>query len=133
VPAQEYVLQLLRAPSEQITVHSALKKHRGLSASNPYLQPSSMTYEVTIWPADLADRVMRTATTIASEWIEDLPRIGPRSACLRSHPGLLRSPHRGLLTLYVFPSPNPSCSMHGANLWPQSHRVGQADLRGRYV
>jgi hypothetical protein len=79
VPAKDYVLQLLRAPSEQITVHSALKKHRGLSASNPYLQPTSMTYVVTMQPADLAERVMRTAATIAAEWVEDLPRIGTRA------------------------------------------------------
>jgi len=88
VPAEEYVLQLLRAPSEQITVHSALKKHRGLSASNPYLQPSTMTYMVMIQPADLADRVMRTAATIAAKWREDLPMIGPHTAQPCSQPCL---------------------------------------------
>eukprot|EP00967_Tisochrysis_lutea_P155678 scaffold312115_cov27-Tisochrysis_lutea.AAC.1 len=76
VPADEYIRMLLRAPAEQITVHSVIKKHRGLSASNPYLQPSTMTYEVTVRPLELADRVMRMAANIAAEWLEDLPRIG---------------------------------------------------------
>ena len=68
----EYLAALLAAPEEGITVQSALMRHRGLSPSNPYLQPTPMEYEHRVVPSVLAERVMATACVIASEWAEDL-------------------------------------------------------------
>lgn len=68
----EYLSSLLRAPCEHLTVYSVLKKNRGLSANNPFLQPSSMEFEHDIKPSLIASRVIDTACLIASEWCEDL-------------------------------------------------------------
>ena len=68
----EYLAALLAAPEEGITVQSALMRHRGLSPSNPYLQPTPMEYEHRVVPSVLADRVMAIACVIASEWADDL-------------------------------------------------------------
>jgi len=67
-----YLRQLLRAAPEQFTVHSMLKKHRGLSANNPYLQPTPMTYTHEVQPSQIAEKVMAAGRLIASEWRDDL-------------------------------------------------------------
>eukprot|EP00965_Chrysotila_dentata_P099363 3284764-Pleurochrysis_carterae.AAC.4 len=59
----------------QVVVHSVLKRHRGVSPSNPYLQPSPMTYTHEVQPSALAERVMSAALLIASEWEEDFALI----------------------------------------------------------
>jgi len=68
----EYLRTMLRASPEIVTVQSVLKKHRGLSPNNPYLQPSFMTRPQEIQPSVLAERVMRSARLIAKEWTEDM-------------------------------------------------------------
>jgi len=56
-------------------VSSILKKHRGLSASNPYLQPTPMTYVQEVQPYAIAEQLMATALLIAHEWRTDLPAL----------------------------------------------------------
>ncbi len=68
----EYLTKLLYAPEQSVMVQSVLKKHRGLSPNNPYLQPTPMEYEHRIVPSQIAERVMQTACDIASEWTHDL-------------------------------------------------------------
>ena len=72
---RHFILDLLGSPTEQIKVESVLKKHRGLSTNNPYLQPRRMTYSYELKPSDIAERVMQAACLLASEWVEDLDLI----------------------------------------------------------
>jgi hypothetical protein len=67
-----WLLELLASPSVEIEVESVLKRHRGISANNPYLQPTAMTYTYTISPPEVAGRVIQTALELAVEWAEDL-------------------------------------------------------------
>ena len=69
------MLDLLSSPKVEIEVESVLKRHRGISANNPYLQPSAMTYVYTISPAEVGERVIQTALQLAVEWAEDLGRL----------------------------------------------------------
>ena len=67
-----WLADMLAAPNEEVVVTSVLKKHRGVSADNPYLQPSPMEYTYELRPTEVAEKVMRTAELIAREWREDL-------------------------------------------------------------
>ena len=40
----DFLLEMLNAPDEEIVIESVLKKHRGVSANNPYIQPTPMTW-----------------------------------------------------------------------------------------
>jgi len=70
-PWREYLLAQLEAPPTEIMVESSLKKHRGISADNPYLKPTTMTYAYELRPTELAERVMLASRQIAREWAED--------------------------------------------------------------
>ena len=70
-----WLADMLAAPNEEVIVTSVLKKHRGVSADNPYLQPSPMEYTYELRPQEMAEKVMRTAELIAREWREDLARM----------------------------------------------------------
>ena len=74
-PWRSWLLDLLSSPKVEIEVESVLKRHRGISANNPYLQPSAMTYVYTISPAEVGERVIQTALQLAVEWAEDLGRL----------------------------------------------------------
>ena len=65
------MLSLLASPPVQVEVASVRRKHEGLSANNPYLQPTRMTYRYDVTPSDMADRVIRAARLIAKEWAEE--------------------------------------------------------------
>lgn len=72
---QEWLLDLLVAPVVEIEVESILKKHRGISPNNPYLQPEAMKFTYELRPPQMAERIMQTAAVIANEWIEDLSSV----------------------------------------------------------
>eukprot|EP00966_Prymnesium_polylepis_P257727 5954037-Prymnesium_polylepis.1 len=72
VPWRNYLTSLLEAPPEDLTIESVLKKHRGLSSNNPFLQPTPMTYTHRIVPSAIANRVLQSARFIAQEWEDDL-------------------------------------------------------------
>lgn len=69
---QQWLLSLLSEPAITLQVDSVLKKNRGLSTNNPYLQPKPMTYSYELRPSEMAGRVMQTADSIAHEWVDDL-------------------------------------------------------------
>ena len=76
LPWRRYLEELFDAPEEEIEVQSTLMKHRGLSPSNPYLQPTPMTYIQPIVPSQLGERVVQACVTIADEWRSDLKLMG---------------------------------------------------------
>jgi len=80
VPWREYLLSMLDSAPIEIVVQSVLKKHRGVSANNPYLQTERMSFAYELRPADIAERVMLAARQIASEWSEDLSRMSEQNA-----------------------------------------------------
>ena len=67
-----WLLEQLSAQTVEIEVESVLKKHRGISPNNPFLQPSVMTYTYDVRPAEVVQRVMQAAIQISSEMAEDL-------------------------------------------------------------
>ena len=79
-PWRTMLSELLAAPTECIQVESVLKKHRSLSASNPYLQPKAMTYEYELRPSELFERVVLATELIAREWREDLSLMEAENA-----------------------------------------------------
>lgn len=79
-PWRTVVLEMLSAPPENIQVESVLKKHRGISPSNPYLQPKAMAYVYELRPAELSERVIQAAQLIAGEWLEDLSLMSAENA-----------------------------------------------------
>ena len=69
---RSWMLDLLAAPPEEVEVVSVLKKYRGVSAENPYLQPEPMSYTYELRPPEVVERVMQTMIGISREWCEDL-------------------------------------------------------------
>lgn len=82
LPWKSWLLELLSSPTVEIEVESVLKRHRGISANNPYLQPTAMTYTYTISPPEVARRVIQTALELAIEWTEDLSVLEVETECL---------------------------------------------------
>lgn len=76
-----WILQTLAAPTETVEVASVLKKHRGVSPSNPYLQPETMTYSFEVHPADVAERILQTARDIAAEVCASTSPSHPSPEC----------------------------------------------------
>ncbi len=75
LPWREYLQRLLCSPAEQLIVESKLQRNRGLSASNPYQQPTPISYTVEVQPASIANQIMAVALDLANEWQDDLSRI----------------------------------------------------------
>ena len=68
----EWILSLLSSPPVDVEVTSILKKHRGISSNNPFLQPTPMTYSYELKPSEVAERMLSTIQLISEEWLEDL-------------------------------------------------------------
>ncbi len=118
---RDYLSALLAAPAEQLEVESKLKKNRGLSANNPYVKPTPITYTYEVVPSVIAERVMMMARQIAVEWAEeDLPslvREGPavwaqRRAAVTGEDEELRST---LPAFSVDQDANPDSPYRGGN------------------
>ena len=69
---REWLLDMMAAPPVSLEIESVLMKHRGLSASNPYLQPTPMKFRYELCPADHADYLMKTIQLLSEEWTKDL-------------------------------------------------------------
>ena len=124
LPWRRYLEELFDAPEEEIEVQSTLMKHRGLSPSNPFLQPTPMTYMHPIVPSQLGERVIQAACTIAKEWRSDLKLMGAENEeQMRRHEESIRTgtpDSKRETTLPVF-SVDPE---HGAS----AYRGGNYDL-----
>lgn len=122
LPWRHYLEELFDAPEEEIEVQSKLMKHRGLSPSNPYLQPTPMTYIHPIIPSQLGERVIQVACTIASEWRSDLLLMGAENdEQMRRHEASVRTGAADTETTLPIFSIDPE---HGAS----AYRGGNYDL-----
>lgn len=110
---------MLDAPVEEIEVESLLKKHRGISANNPYLQPTPMMYIHEIRPAAIAERVITAAIEIAEEWEADLQLLETEAEQLWArHRDEVKSLDESSLRMPVFehdPDNNVDSAFRGGN------------------
>ena len=128
-----YLLAMLSAPNEEIVVESVLQKHRGVSANNPFLQPSKMTYTYELRPSEVVERVMLAARQIAREWSEeDLPRMAAQNQEV-VHPStllaMLMMPDWVHRSSHIGHQPALCCLLHATSCTlPLVHRPLLADM-----